>query len=837
MVNPTAGNTITPDCQADTHYRLVCRHRSIFLHSQPKKAQQKCVNSRPFAVIIRAMQSLSKHPSASLQVRTKPGYRRYLLPLLLLAAGLLAYCNSYAMPLIYDDDASIIYNPYIKTLWPPTGLFLAPPNSPVQGRPLVSFSMALNYALGGLNVLGYHIYNIAIHILGALTLFGIVRRTLLGPKLRDRFATTADNLAFTCALLWMVHPMLTECVVYITQRTESMMGLFYLLTLYCAIRALASAYRFAWYASAVLACCLGMACKEVMVTAPLIVFLYDIIFSPDSFSRTLRRRWPLYLGLVGAWAVLAVLMISFPLTNVGFSISVGPWGYAKNQCLIIIDYLRLVFWPRHLALDYGFPQTFTLTQVAPYGVLLIALLAATALALIRCPMIGFLGLWFFVILGPTSSFVPMSTEVGAERRMYLPLAAVIVLVVIAGHLLLRRTVGVPQTGDAPDWDQPPHARLARWAGRLIVVILATLLTWATLLRNQDYQSQVAIWHSAVLATPDNPRALSNFGNALYDDDQPDRAMHYFRRTLEVAPGFPEAHYNLGHVYQQQGDYDQAVSHYLLALRGHPDCPDAHNNLGVILQKRGQIDQAIAHYQRALKISPDPVEAHTNLGTAYKLQGKLDLATYHFREALKIKPDYLTVHRSLALILHSQGNFEQAISHYRHALQKDPKDAQTHNNLGLSLRSVGRLDEAVDHYRQALALDPADAYAHINLADVLKSQGALDTALSHYQTAAQLAPDSAAVQQYLGSTFQALDRFDEALGFYRRALQTDPNNTKVKLTLAGVLETLAKGHAADGNFDQAITAAREAIGLAQATGNTQLVDRIAQQLTLYRAGKL
>ena len=816
---------------------LIRRHRNMFPPRQLQKARQKCMNSPPFAVIITAMQrSSSKHPSAPPQACPARGYRRYLPSVLLLTVGLLAYCNSFATPFIYDDDASIVYNPYVKTLWPPTRLFLAPLNSPVQGRPLVSFSIALNYAVGGLNVLGYHIYNTAIHILCALTLFGIVRRTLLGPRLRALFAPAADSLAFTCALLWMLHPMLTECVVYLTQRTESMMALFYLLTLYCAIRALDFAHRFIWYAAAALACCCGMASKEVMVTAPLMVFLYDLIFSPDSFGRTFGRRWPLYLGLAGAWLVLAALMISFPLTNVGFSVSVGPWGYAENQCLIIVDYLRLAFWPHHLALDYGFPQTLTFAQVAPYGSLLLALLVATVLALIRRPMIGFLGLWFFIILGPTSSFAPMATEVGAERRMYLPLAAVIVLVVITGHLLLRRLLA--HTASVPAQDSSkPRATLARRIPGLIVVVLAVLLCATTLRRNRDYQSLVSIWQSAVLATPDNPRALINLGNALQEDDQPDdRAMKCFRRALEIRPGFPEAHYNIGYAYQQQGNYDQAISQYLLALRSDPDYPDAHNNLGVVLQKRGQIDRAIVHYHRALKLSPDPVEANTNLGTAYKLQGRLDLAAHHFRAALKIKPDYPSANRSLALVLHSQGNFGQAISHYRRALQKEPTDAQTHNNLGLSLRSAGRLDQAIDHYRQALALDPSDAYAHINLADALKSQGDLDTALTHYYTAARLAPDSTTVQQYLGTTFQDLDRLDESLGYYRRALQINRTDTNAQLDLAGVLETVAQAHAADGNFDQAITAAQEALALAQAVGNAQLVQRITQQLTLYQQGK-
>ena len=565
---------------------------------------------------------------------------RYLPPLALALVGVILYANSLSGPFFFDDHVSISENSHIRQLWPPLWLTAASTNSPLQGRPVVSFSMALNYALNGMNVRGYHIYNIVIHILCAWTLFGIVRRTLTGPKLTARFGRSATGLAFTCALLWMLHPLLTECVNYVTQRTESMMSLFYLLTLYCAIGALESAHRFRWYAAAVLACCCGMASKEVMVTAPLMVVVYDLIFSADSFNLTLRRRWPLYLGLAAGWVVLAALMISFPLTNAGFSVTVGPWDYAKNQCLIIVHYLRLALSPHPLALDYGYPASLSLAQVAPYGALLLALLAATVLALIRRPMIGFLGVWFFVILGPTSSFAPMTTEVGAERRMYLPLASLIVLLVFLGHWFLARLPGRFSRPGQPASDPVPH-RFARTIRYVMVLAVASAWSFLTVLRNTDYRTEISLWQSAVRAIPQNSRAHNNLGNAYQKAGQLQHAFTCYHQALRIFPDLAPAHNNLAIALQSQGQFEQAIEHYRYAVQLGSDRPASFNALAWLLATApaaGPTDPAetISFAQRAAELTDyQDASILDTLAAAYASAGRFDQAVITAQKALAL----------------------------------------------------------------------------------------------------------------------------------------------------------------------------------------------------------
>src|SRR3989338_2627471 len=170
-----------------------------------------------------------------------------LFPLLIVVAGLAAYHNSFSGVFTLDDASGIIHNVRIRHLWPPSYLTHTT-------RPLADLTFALNYALGGLNPISYHLVNLAIHLAAALVLYGLIRRTCLTERLRARWGTTASTLAVAVALLWVVHPLTTQAVTYIVQRAEALMALGYLGTLYSVVRATQSPHPGRWHLFAVLAC-------------------------------------------------------------------------------------------------------------------------------------------------------------------------------------------------------------------------------------------------------------------------------------------------------------------------------------------------------------------------------------------------------------------------------------------------------------------------------------------------------------------------------------------------------------------------------------------------------
>jgi hypothetical protein len=218
---------------------------------------------------------------------------------LIVGVGMLVYGNSLSGEFVLDDRVSIQSNPTIHRLWPITQVLfpshdLIADGNTVEGRPLLNLSFALNYALGGTEVWGYHAVNLGIHLVAALLLFGVLRRTLSLPVFRERMEHSATWLALVAALVWVVHPLQTESVSYLSQRAESLVGLFYLLTMYLAIRGFGEERAWWWQAGAVAACVLGMATKEVMVTAPLLVWLYDWCFVGGGWKEVWRRRWRFY---------------------------------------------------------------------------------------------------------------------------------------------------------------------------------------------------------------------------------------------------------------------------------------------------------------------------------------------------------------------------------------------------------------------------------------------------------------------------------------------------------------------------------------------------------------
>lgn len=677
-------------------------------------------------------------------------------PLLVIAAGLYAYHNSLNGPLIYDDLPAIVENPLIRTLWPPWHVLTPPPGSPLMhevGRPTVILSLAINYALGGLNVVGYHVVNLAIHLVAALTLYGIVRRTLLRPALRSQHGAEASFLALAVALIWVVHPLASESVTYIIERTESLMGMFLLLTLYAVIRAASPAAAdghggadsrrpLGWYAAAVVCCALAMGSKEVAVVAPLLILAYDRLFLSTSLRDALRRRSGLYAAF-GVVFVVTVL-ISHRFAGGRHFDAVDTFDYLKTESGVIVYYLRLALWPHPLVADYSdWPIVSSVATVLPAALVVMALLAGTAWAFHRGRPVAFLGAWFFLILAPTSSFFPIVKEAIAERRMYLPLAAVIALVVIGGHTWIRASW--PRLGWPTRWH--------RFAEAGIAVVLIATLAQVTVARNEDFGSTAAFWTDIIAKRPNNARAHLNLGDYLYRQGETSEALAHFREAVRINPSYADAHYGLGTVLASQGKVSEATASYeaaitlysTLELAQDPDIAKnpgyawAHLNLANAQAAQGRLDEAIANYTEAIRLRPGETLAHNNLGNVLVRKGELAKAADQYAEALRLRPDDALTHTNLGDLLLRQANLDEAVTHYRDALRIDPRFAPAHKNLAAALARQGKITEAIAELAEAVRIAP-DAETHYYLAQALALNGNTPEAVRHLEAALAIDPD-------------------------------------------------------------------------------------------------
>ncbi|MCE5267630.1 MAG: tetratricopeptide repeat protein [Planctomycetaceae bacterium] len=577
-------------------------------------------------------------------------------------AGVLAYSNTFNVPFLFDDLSSVPNNPTIQRLWP-IWTPLCPPNhgEPVSGRPLVNLSLAINHAISGNEVWSYHAGNLAIHLVAALLLFGVVRRTFALPSMRERFGRAGTPLALAIALVWVVHPLQTESVTYIVQRAESLVGLFYLLTLYCLIRGVTSSRPSYWYAGCVVACLLGMASKEVMASAPLIVFLYDRAFVAGSMAEAWRRRRWLYVAMGSTWLLLGGLVLSTGnrACTAGIGTGINSWEYLCTQFVAIVHYLRLSLWPQPLVFDYGHRIIHEPRLIVPCAAVVAMLAAATAVALWRSPKAGFLGACFFAVLGPTSSVIPVATQTMAEHRMYLPLAAILAGITVGIYLTARRF----------GHNIARSPLVSRAVGVCMLAGVCVAFAVLTYCRNVDYRSDLAIWTD----------------------------------TANKVPWSWRPHNNLGLALAARGRVDEAIAQYEEALRQSPDMAEAHINLGVSLAGLQRIDDAIAHHREALRTQPYNAAAHNNLGTLLGSQNRLQEAATELETAMKLVPNDPAVRSNLAGILVRQGRSEDAIPLYECAIRLDANSLDAHANFGIALANRGRMKDAIAQTERALRL--------------------------------------------------------------------------------------------------------------------------------------
>ena len=707
---------------------------------------------------------------------------------LIVLAGLAAYANSFSGPFIYDDLPSIPNNPTLRHLWPMWQVLAPHANGrTVGGRPLLNLSFAVNCAIHGVNVRGYHATNLAIHLLNGLLLLGILRHTLQLPAMRPRFGRATLGLAFVTALLWTVHPLQTESVTYIVQRAESLAAMFYLLTLYAVIRGWESGGATRWYGVAVVACWLGAATKEIVATAPLVVLLYDRTFLSGSFREAMRRRWGVYLGLAASWGLLAGLIMPGedwqPLQEVR---PPDRWSYLRSQPAVILHYLRLSVWPYPLCLDYGWPIAKTLEAIVPATLVVIALLAATVKGVVARRGWGFLGAWFFLILAPTSSVVPLA-QLAFEHRMYLPLAAVLTLLV-AGIYLVAQQAAVA-------------GRIVRLGGLGLILLTATILGLLTFQRNAVYHDAIGIWQDTISKAPHNPQARNSLALLLTTAG----------RTAEAIEQLEEA------------------------LRLQPDSVSAHNNLGFALGNSGRLQECIQHYQEAVRLNPEHYAAHNNLGLALTRSGQLQEAIEHYQRATQIQPDFASAYSNWGIALTTLGRANEAIPCYQQALRIQPNSAEVHSNLGNALINASRAQEAIEHYQQAMRLNPQYAEARFNLCVALAAAGHPRDAIEHGKQAARLLPNLPQAPRFVawllaihepsegGDPKQAVELAEQACG---------PTNRRDPVCL----DTLAAAYASAGRFNEAITTANEARRLAESLGHTALAQEIHMRLQLYRDHK-
>ncbi len=663
-----------------------------------------------------------------------------ILPILLICVAVfVAYSNAMTGQFLFDDRYSIVENKSIHAVWPLSQSLWGPRDMPTAGRPLVNLSFALNYSIGKLSVFGYHLVNILLHVINAVLLFTFLHWTISKSSWGTDGRNEATNLSFVVAMLWALHPMQTETVTYVTQRTELMMAMFFLLTLYTARRAWDASNPkagYAWQILSVIACGLGMGCKEVMVVAPVMVMVYDLTVLACPTSRLIQRRWPLYLGLVATWGILASLLATNPRgSSVGVDLDVKPLEYLALQFWAIVHYFWLAIWPSKLVGDYGDFKPIAISTWLPCLLILVMLVGATFWAWFRKRPLSFLGCWIFLILAPTSSVVPIATEPIAERRMYLPLAAVMLLLVLAVAKIISRWSN--DVGSQSNATKLTH----RYLLGAIAIAVASIYGAATYSRNEVFQTELSFWIDVTQKLPQNSRGFSILGSAYLNENQPELALASLKHAIELEPGDSGALCNLGIWNAKQGNIAEALVYFDRSIAINPRLFDPLFNRGLIFLKQGKLDESILSFKAAIRVNPNISNLYVTLGSAQFMKNELDDAIENFRIATQIDPQSSDAFSNLGAALNRKSEFQQAIDMSHRALAIEPTKAAALHNLGDSLVGLKRADEAIDAYLQCHNATPNDIQVLLKLGKIFANQKQIANATQCFERILQLQPGS------------------------------------------------------------------------------------------------
>jgi tetratricopeptide (TPR) repeat protein len=592
--------------------------------------------------------------------------------------GLTVYSNTFWVPFQFDDIPNISDNPLIRDF----SYFLDPPeggDSAVlkvfPSRYIGYLTFALNYHLHGLDVRGFHLLNILIHIINAFIVYALVLLSFQTPRLaRTSMEFRPQYLAFIAALFFVLHPAQTQAVTYIVQRFASLATLFYLACMVLYIKARLSKGRRQWllYTGALVSAVLAMKTKEIAATLPLAVMLYEFIFFEGPKGKRILRVLPIALTVL-------LIPLSFINTDTQNVIQTGMsrTAYLFTQFRVIAAYIRLVFLPMNQTLEYGMPvyRSFGNPAVVLSFILIVTLLSAGVFMLRRTAnlRIGAFGVFFFLIaLLAESSIFPIK-DIIFEHRMYLPMAGASIAVATGLVVLLSR--------------QRKAAAIA------VVVILALGLAVTTYARNTVWQSSITLWTDVVSKAPGNARALNNLASEYIETGRIADAKPLLGKAIRLKPDYAEAYDNLGLLYQKRGMYTKAIKQHQKALSIRPDFPEALNHMGVSLDRTGRYGEALAYYQCAIEARPFYSEAYENLGVSLGMQGRLAESLEALQKAVSLDPGSPTAYSNMGNVHYQLGDFQKAERHYLKALDLNEAYVDARINLIRVYAAQSRIEKA------------------------------------------------------------------------------------------------------------------------------------------------
>ncbi|MBP9854007.1 MAG: tetratricopeptide repeat protein [Candidatus Omnitrophica bacterium] len=600
--------------------------------------------------------------------------------LLIVVIGFIIYSNSLHGELQFDDfkytSTPVHHFSDIKKLYDP---FLA------RFIPLVTF--ALNHHFHQQDVFGYHLVNVLIHLLNAWLVYWLMTLTLSLLKLN---VNRTFNFSLVTALLFLTHPIQTQAVSYITQRSTLLVAFFYLLSLclyiYGRRNSINSSRSKLMIGLAFLSGLLAMFCKETAITLPIMIIFCELFF----FGK--KRLWPLIIICFLSTLIIPgfySFKVGDVLSSPGMSTSneggiVTSATYAMTQPRVIVKYLQTLAIPIQLNYDYDFPLSSSLFETRTIICLIILLvLIITALkSYSRHPQITFGIGWFFITLLVESSIIPL-TYVIQEHRLYLPSIGFFVVVIYIFQRLIQNE-------------------------KFLIVIFSIILIACSILtiqRNTIWNSRTAMLTDITKKSPSKSEGYLNLGKAYLDVKDYRLALLNLNKAIKLKPKNYDAYNYRGILLYQEDLNAMAADDFTQALSFDPSRTTARFNRANVYRKIGRYELALTDINKVIELAPNDFQGYFNRGNIYTKMDQYDAALKDYEMVIELRPNYFEVYKSIGNVYEFQGKFDLALDEYNKVISQNVKDIETYILKANLLTRQGKNEEALAAYDQALAINP------------------------------------------------------------------------------------------------------------------------------------
>lgn len=568
---------------------------------------------------------------------------------LIVLTGLIIYSNTFGCGWHYDDEPNIINNLAIKDIHNLKAISSYDPS-----RFVTIFSLAVNWHIGGQKIIGYHVVNIFIHIIAAISAWWLSLLLLKTPPLKNKdYKNGAFFFPLFVGLIFVAHPVQTQAVTYIIQRAASLAALFYTASVAFYIKyKISQKYRGAFYSLSLISCLLGMFSKELVFTLPFMLAAVEFFFFKEEGKFSFKPLIPfLFTLLIIPFIVLFVHNTAMKETAEA-SGKISSFTYLLTQFQVIVTYLRLYILPINLNLDYDFPVAksfFELKTILSF-LFLLAIAAGGVLLYKKQRLISFGIFWFFLTLAVESSIWPIK-DVIYEHRLYLPLTGLSIILLSLMYEFLN----------------------GKNLKYLIILnsVIVIVFSWMAYQRNFVWENEITLWTDVINKSPNKYRGYINRGFDNLKHFALDKAMVDLEKGLSLDPNNAIAYCNIGAVYGFKEDREKAVECFSKAIQLDPKYEEAYNNRGSTYFQLGQYDAAIADFNTAIKIKPKSPTGYNNRGTLAFMLGKYDEALKDYYAALSIDYQSRDILKNIGLVYSKKGEYEKALEYYNRSLEISP----------------------------------------------------------------------------------------------------------------------------------------------------------------------